>query len=1009
MICKRSELLVLVWTLLVGGAGAETVYVSPGGSDASPGTKERPLQTPRGAAALLGKRPDITEIVIRGGTYTGGMALAKPTDADPEKIPTLTIRAAEGERVIFDGAMKIERAEPVEGCPDVFRVPGNFSYHRLPHVWELDTRTRYALVADVKTVAAAPGTFTFDEKAVTFRTTDGKEPKAHQMGISNGTFGIFPRRPNTVIEGIEFHSFVNWRWASGIDFRAENVVVRNCRAWNCYRGFLVSHEAVNCRIENCRADDCGGGVYASGTNTQVLDGQYFKIRDAFMVPTYPQDDTGIQYYSPSKDGRVRGNLVKGFRNAIFLKTGGIYTVEHNTVIDGEWGLYRSGWGPGNRYLRNVIVGFSQPLLGAVHIQPGCEVDYNCIWRPTERDHFQDAMEGPARVGTGKHNFHMDPRFAAPQAGDYRLLPDSPCVALGGERPIGAFGIVGRDFKDTQPPSVELRVRSPAVRAGASGEMFFEKDLWLGGGTTSVKTLQRSDPDADYGTAKPKLDLDILAHDAAGRLDKMRVRIDDGEWSEDEPFASRKTLELPEQDGVHRVAVRVVDDAGNWAEPVTLRVRLNRQAPEVVGEPAVYASSRGVVISFRTAQPAFAKVEFGPDGSCGTIQEEAQYVHRRWESNDGGDWVSRWQEPRTQHHIALLCPTVKSEQTYRYRILVRDAAGNEGASKEFAFKVAGSPKTLHVNRSGKDEVGRGSEAAPFASIQFAVDRALPGDRVVVAPGLYMDEAYLSHGGAEGAPITVEAAKPGTVILDGVRKAGSLFRLENAPHVTIKDFEIRWYHGSGNGIYVADSPNCSVIGCKIWNHFWSGWPEGYGVFAHRSPGLVAERNLWLRQESGLYLLSSPGARITQNTGCRQMYAAVHVIDSAKGTVMRNNSFCFNGNDQYVIYGIGGADLSTFDCDYNNLGTKLRAKPEGEELLEPKDRRLFSGSKAIISCDGQRFHTLKAWQEFSGKDKHSIFADPLYVGAVAHDYRLDPESPNLSAGEKGATIGAFGAREP
>ena len=70
----------------------------------------------------------------------------------------------------------------------------------------------------------------------------------------------------------------------------------------------------------------------------------------------------------------------------------------------------------------------------------------------------------------------------------------------------------------------------------------------------------------------------------------------------------------------------------------------------------------------------------------------------------------------------------------------------------------------------------------------------------------------------------------------------------------------------------------------------------------------------------------------------------------------------------------------------------------------------SKGInsVGIDGRprfRAHSLKGWQEYSGKDAHSIVKHPLYADPVNRDFRLQPDSPNIGAGEDGATIGALG----
>ena len=107
-----------------------------------------------------------------------------------------------------------------------------------------------------------------------------------------------------------------------------------------------------------------------------------------------------------------------------------------------------------------------------------------------------------------------------------------------------------------------------------------------------------------------------------------------------------------------------------------------------------------------------------------------------------------------------------------------------------------------------------------------------------------------------------------------------------------------------------------------------------------------------------------------------------------------------------------LKTFDCDYNNYGTALREQPPGtkfDSITPRKSESFLSGyTKAIVNYSeykgqGKRYVSLDEWREFSGLDRHTIFADPLYRDTAGRDFRLDPKSPNRGAGADGKTIGA------
>lgn len=323
-----------------------------------------------------------------------------------------------------------------------------------------------------------------------------------------------------------------------------------------------------------------------------------------------------------------------------------------------------------------------------------------------------------------------------------------------------------------------------------------------------------------------------------------------------------------------------------------------------------------------------------------------------------------------------------------------------------------PRDWHVSPSGRDGAA-GTAAAPLRTTQVAVDRAGPGDTILLHPGLYPDPIRITRGGSEGRPLTIRAAKKWTAILDSNRRVDVMVAVDNAPFVAIRDLEIRWYRSTG--ISISDSPDATVSGCRIWNAVWDGmWPGGTGVNVENSPRFTGDRNFVFSQERAFRLLRSPRATITHNTAVANLYGGAEFIDSIDGSVLRDNSFAFQGNDALVIVetDAGKRLLATFDCDYNNYGMTLRDQPEGTiyDRLVPRDadRHLLVPSKAIVaytegSGELQRFVTMAAWRDFSALDGHSIFADPLYVSTSSRDFRLEPGSPNIGAGSGGATIGA------
>lgn len=78
------------------------------------------------------------------------------------------------------------------------------------------------------------------------------------------------------------------------------------------------------------------------------------------------------------------------------------------------------------------------------------------------------------------------------------------------------------------------------------------------------------------------------------------------------------------------------------------------------------------------------------------------------------------------------------------------------------------RTLYVAPGGEDGNPGTDPAAPLATIQEAADRAAPGDRVSIAPGVYRESVVVTTSGTAAQPIVFRGSAPGAV-LDGADAA------------------------------------------------------------------------------------------------------------------------------------------------------------------------------------------------------------------------------------------------
>ena len=89
----------------------------------------------------------------------------------------------------------------------------------------------------------------------------------------------------------------------------------------------------------------------------------------------------------------------------------------------------------------------------------------------------------------------------------------------------------------------------------------------------------------------------------------------------------------------------------------------------------------------------------------------------------------------------------------------------------AFVAGVSAKDIFVSPTG---TGSGTLAAPYGSIQSAVDAAKAGDIIYLRKGTYAPSKNIQvkTSGAKGSPITVKPYEAEKVIIDGENMPGSV---------------------------------------------------------------------------------------------------------------------------------------------------------------------------------------------------------------------------------------------
>jgi hypothetical protein len=975
----------------------------------------------RDALAQASTNSQITELVLATAEYEGHFWLGKPKDADPATLPVLTIRAGDGQKPLLRYATRIEKAEPIPGKPGLFKVtpiPPREAPTKA-QMWERDTRIRYHTLSNKDSAAAYPGSCFADDNANTlwFSTSDGKPPGEHEVWISqthSQSRALRVERPNVVLDGLRFADYIAYG-CDTIQSAASGLTIRNCEFDNCEKAWSPMPNTARIAMENCTGRDVAQPVISYGDGVVVRNCRFEKSRDRFLYPLYPQNDCAYQVYFPGKGGTFEGNFCKGYVDGFVIKadSGLPYVIRHNTIVDTHSGVMWSSTKENSDTSYNIIVA-ARAFVHARNFASGFRVDHNLFWEPKELGEFYNSTQTLRGGNLGKFNLLADPRFVDAAKGDYRLLPDSPAAWLKDAegRPAGAFGVATRDDAKNTAPTLTLAFQADSQPLGATGDYTFERDPWIGGGTTHVRELREEGVPRRL-TGRDSIVIEPRAFDATGAITKMKWTRDNGQPQE-LPYDDAHSFALPKAEGEYRIRCQVGNDRGVWSEPADAIVRVDRSAPKLDGPPKVLANNQGIIVTFTTTEPCFATLHHGQSAKALTGRVESKpLIKRSWDSNDGGEWVETWRVPRREHALAVLTPG----ETLFCKLTLTDQGGLSSDGEVFKAQAKGKPRTILVAPDGQDNLA----AAKYRSLQFAVDRALPGDRIVLEPGVYTDYTCLTHGGTdENHRITIEA-KPGTVTLDGAKRNPAVIHLENAPWVTLRGLRILYFQKAG--VYAYRSPHTHVDQSVFYNG--PGWVTGYHTFLFWSPHGTITRSLAVGAEIGFYFLQSPAVTVRHNTASQHMYAAAAYTFSARDTVQEFNSFAFAGNDIYYLDTSHPDEFKTFRSDYNNLGTitstynpTLRTEKPGlfselqaQEFPTKYKRHFHTLSKAVIALDGKRYESFKAWREETGQDKHSIFADPKYVHPWAPidswNWGVEADSPNLSVkDDKGMPIGAIGA---
>jgi len=221
----------------------------------------------------------------------------------------------------------------------------------------------------------------------------------------------------------------------------------------------------------------------------------------------------------------------------------------------------------------------------------------------------------------------------------------------------------------------------------------------------------------------------------------------------------------------------------------------------------------------------------------------------------------------------------------------------------------------------------------------------------------------------------------------------------------------HHMPCNGISVGwgwtrkpSSAHHNIVEYNRVHHAMMYMGDGAGIYTlNVQPGTVIRNNVvhdirgYYANGNGIYMDSSSGKMLIENNVvCRVIRTSV-VLGGAKtvGSVIRNNIFALGKCESISGYSKHGRN-HVFERNIIYLGEGPLLENWLDDTFRHIDNNVYFSTREDWPITFLNDMSFEAWQK-SGRDVHSVMADPMFVDAANGDFRLRPESPALKLGFK------------
>ena len=333
------------------------------------------------------------------------------------------------------------------------------------------------------------------------------------------------------------------------------------------------------------------------------------------------------------------------------------------------------------------------------------------------------------------------------------------------------------------------------------------------------------------------------------------------------------------------------------------------------------------------------------------------------------------------------------KTYKVSLAVKDLDNVRTGKAALTFitpHAARAPTTLYVAPTGNDKNDGTSRAKPFKTLSTASMAAVPGDTILVAPGVYPEMLHIWCGGiSKDQRLTWRSEKRGAAIIDSGELRSSAILVRHVKHVTIDGFRfIGLMYGPQRKTVVVQNVEDFVFTNNI-------------IEARRNTGrctcdlfgmgncrdVVIRNNMFKYPFDAFRAANCQNVTVDHNTFYLAAVAGVGIIGPKSKNWRITNNILMDLVDRHVNPGIGVyVQPDQFDiskelvCDYN---LHWRKKCKGMSLFG-----FMRGPKPRTK--GERAYTLAELRKKFNLGHHSRFGDPMFTDPKNGNFILKPGSP-------------------